>query len=83
MVSNGTNALFYLNGELKLTGTYKALVSGNYFLGSWRDTSTQNYKGYLSDARVYVTPLSADDIKSLYQNEAQLDALGNVLGPIR
>lgn len=68
MVSNGTNALFYLNSELKLTGTYKALVSGNYFLGSWRDTSTQNYKGYLSDARIYATALSTDDVLSLYKN---------------
>ena len=68
MVSNGTNALFYLNGQLKLTGTYKALVSGNYFIGSWRDTSTQNYKGYLCDARIYSTALSADDILSLYKS---------------
>ena len=69
MVSNGTNALFYLNGELKLTGTYKVLVSGNYFLGSWRDTSTQNYKGYLSDTRIYATALSADDVLALYNNK--------------
>ena len=82
MVSNGTNALFYLNGELKLTGTYKALVSGNYFLGSWRDTSTQNYKGYMSDARIYVTALSASDIQSLYQNSAYIDSSGNVYGAV-
>jgi len=82
MVSNGTNALFYLNGELKLTGTYKTLVSGNYFLGSWRDTSTQNYKGYLSDARIYATALSADDVKSLYQNSAYIDSSGNVYGAV-
>lgn len=83
MVSNGTNTLFYLNGELKLTGTYKALVSGNYFLGSWRDTATQNYRGYMCDARIYATALSADDVKSLYQNCATIDADGTIHGQIR
>ena len=82
MVSNGTNALFYLNGELKLTGTYKALVSGNYFIGSWSNTSTQNYKGYVCDARIYATALSADDVKSLYQNSAYIDSSGNVYGAV-
>ena len=82
MVSNGANALFYLNGELKLTGTYKALVSGNYFLGSWRDTATQNYRGYMCDARIYATALSADDVKSLYQNSAYIDSSGNVYGAV-
>lgn len=72
MVSNGANALFYLNGELKLTGTYKALVSGNYFLGSWRDTTTQNYRGYMCDARIYTTALSADDVRALYENSAYI-----------
>ena len=83
MVSNGANALFYLNGELKLTGTYKALVSGNYFLGSWRDTATQNYRGYICDARIYATALSASDVKSLYQNCATIDPDGTIRGKIR
>lgn len=82
MISNGANALFYLNGELKLTGTYKALVSGNYFLGSWRDTATQNYRGYMCDARIYATALSASDVKSLYQNCAYIDSSGNVYGAV-
>ena len=78
MVSNGTNALFYLNGELKLTGTYKALVSGDYFLGSWKSTTQQNYKGYLSDSRFYCTALSADDILELYNIGASIDNDGNL-----
>ena len=82
MVSNGSNALFYLNGELKLTGTYKALISGNYFIGSWKDTTSQNYKGYVSDARIYATALSASDIQSLYQNSAYIDSSGNIYGAI-
>lgn len=82
MVSNGANALFYLNGNLKLTGTYKALVSGKYFIGSWRDTASQNYKGYVSDVRIYATALSAEDIKSLYNNSAYIDNQGNIYGAV-
>ena len=82
MVSNGANALFYLNGNLKLTGTYKALVSGNYFIGSWRDTTSQNYKGYVSDVRIYATALSAEDVKSLYNNSAYIDNQGNIYGAV-
>lgn len=79
MVQNGTNALFYLNGELKLTGTFKALVSGNYFLGSWKNTTSQNYRGYMSDARIYSTALSADDILALYNTPASIASNGTLL----
>ena len=76
LVRTASDSKFYLNGELKLTGTRGAIPSGNYFLGSWRDTSTQNYKGYLSDARIYTTALSADDVKNLYQNSAYISSNG-------
>lgn len=77
MVSNGTNTLFYLNGELKLTGTYKSLVSGSYFIGSWKNTSSQNYRGYVSDAKVFATALSAEEIQKLYTVSASIDSNGN------
>lgn len=77
MVSNGTNTLFYLNGELKLTGTYKSLVSGTYFIGSWKNTSSQNYKGYVSDAKIFATALSDSEIQKLYTVSASIDSNGN------
>ena len=67
MVRTTEDTKFYLDGELKLTGTAATIPSGNYFLGSWRDTTSQNYKGQLSDFRIYATALTADQVKQLYE----------------
>ena len=67
MVRTTEDTKFYLDGELKLTGTAATIPSGNYFLGSWRDTTSQNYKGQLSDFRLYATALTADQVKQLYE----------------
>lgn len=72
MVRDTSNTKFYLNGELKVTGVRASIPSGDYFIGAWKTATQQNYRGYLSDARIYATALSADDIKDLYNTSASI-----------
>lgn len=80
MVNDGTNEKYYVNGSLKNTIAKKSMPTGNYYIGSWRDTTSQNYKGMISDFRLYNTALSDTDILQLYQTSASIDSKGNILG---
>ena len=76
----------YINGTLKNTsdrtqyGTYIHGVIGNGFGGL--SASTKQWIGGLSDFRLYATALSADDVKSLYNNSAYIDNQGNIYGAV-
>ena len=84
---DGINAKIYINGDLKTTKSYseaKTLqniiditLGANSAGGVYRSA-----KGYYSDFRIYATALSADDVKSLYQNSAYIDSSGNVYGAV-
>lgn len=69
MVRTTEGTTFYLDGEQAFTGTAGSIPSGNYFLGSWSTTSSQNYKGFMGDARIYATAFSADDVLALYNKK--------------
>jgi len=75
---NSSETKLYLNGELKITGSSGSVPSGNYFIGAWNSITQQNYRGYLSDARLYATTLSESDIKSLYNVGAVIDNRANM-----
>ena len=78
MTRNASEAKFYINGELKITGSAGTIPSGNYFIGAWNTSSQQNYKGRISDFRLYSTVLSMEDIKMLYNTSASVDKNGNM-----
>lgn len=75
---NATESKLYLNGSLVLTGTSRIIPAGNYFIGSWRDYTSQNFKGKIDDFRIYATYLSDADILELYQTRASIDNNGNL-----
>lgn len=72
MVRDGTNELYYINGELKKTTEAKSMPTGNYFIGAWQTAVKQNYYGNMSDFRIYATALSAAAIKELYTTSLKI-----------
>ena len=78
MTRNASETKFYINGELKITGSAGTIPSGNYFIGAWRTSSEQNFKGKISDFRLYSTVLSVEDIEELYNTSASVDKNGSM-----
>ena len=78
MTRNSSETKFYINGELKITGSAGTIPSGNYFIGAWNTSSQQNFKGKISDFRLYSTVLSADVIRMLYDTSASIDKNGSM-----
>ena len=83
--NNGTRSL-YVNGQPETQSG-----ASNYYIHNadncwlWNRSYNNNYpfNGSLSDLRVYATALSAEDVKSLYQNCATIDPDGTIRGQIR
>ena len=82
MVSDGTNELYYVDGILRKTIEKKNIPNNIYRIGAWSSDTSQNFKGQMSDFRIYATALSAEDVKSLYNNSAYIDNQGNIYGAV-
>ena len=78
MTRDASGTKFYIDGTLAFTGTTGTIPSGTYWIGSWSTSSSQNFRGSISDFRLYTTALSAEDIKELYNSSAVIDNKGNV-----
>lgn len=86
VVKTGTGTRkVYCNGvEQTATSNDYWASSSVGFTVARRETSTPHaFYGELCDVRAYATALSADDVKSLYQNCATIDPDGTIRGQIR
>ena len=80
---DGSKIIIYIDGIKAAEGTVTLLTTARTFSLNYPSGASGRYfNGLLSDARVYATALSADDVKSLYQNSAYIDNSGNVYGTI-
>ena len=80
MVCDGTNELYYVNGALVRTITKKGMPSGGYWIGAWNASTGQNYKGLISDVRIYATALSAAQVAELYNTAVSVANNGTLMG---
>lgn len=81
MTYDGANVKRYVDGVLKDTQAASGNLntsSDKFIFGHGAATSYYCKEAYLSDARLYVTGLSADDILSLYHTSAKVDNKQNL-----
>lgn len=79
LVNDGTNELYYVNGQLVKTIEKKNMPTGTCYIGAWTSHTSQNYKGLISDFRIYKAALSADDILELYHTPITLSNNGTLM----
>ena len=84
VTGDGTSTKLYIDGVYRGTATtYKALTGTQIWISGWDSGTSYTFNGSKEcDFRIYATALSADDVKSLYQNSAYIDSSGNVYGAV-
>ena len=76
------NARIYLDGGLVHTAVVPApsqiLTANPLTIGNRSTASDRHWDGLVSDFRFYSAPITADQVKELYQQRASLDSQGNL-----
>lgn len=84
----------YNGSRVNHSGTYHIKNEWHHYvltgadLSNWTTFKINDYhpswptNAYLSDVRIYATALSANDVKSLYNNSAYIDNQGNIYGAV-
>ena len=83
IISTGTTTRdLYINGikQTKNSNTSNWSYSINQLQLGRRSTTTDGFKGQISDFRMYITALSDNDVVELYNTSAIIDNLGNIYG---
>ena len=86
IVKTGTTTRkLYINGveQTATSNTSNWTYSVDQLQLGKRSTTSDGFAGKLCDFRAYATALSAEDVKSLYQNCATIDPDGTIRGQIR
>ena len=80
MVADGTTCKVYKDGELwGQAKTFKTISGTTIYLNGWdAGTSYKNADAFISDFRIYCTPLLDNDVKLLYNRSMRLDNLGKI-----
>lgn len=77
VTSDGTTIKLYIDGEFKANAkTFKAITGTTLILNGWDLSTNYKFNGQLSDLRIYATPLSADDVKALYEAPESISNTG-------
>ena len=72
MTRTTSNSKFYINGELKYTGSAGSIPSGEYFIGSWKVYNSQNMKANISNFQMFKKEFTVDEIVELYEKEKEM-----------
>lgn len=80
MTADGTSNKLYVDGVLQgIAKTYKGITGTQIYLSGWASSNSYRWTdGSISDFRIYATPLSADEILTMYKNSGIIDNKGNV-----
>lgn len=81
MTYDGANIKRYVDAELKNTQAATGNIdrpNDKFIFGHGASTGYYCKEAYLSDARIYATALTAEQIKELYDTSASVDKNGNI-----